>query len=334
MQAIILAGGFGTRMRPLTLATPKPILPIGNIPFLVRQINHLKQHGVDEVIICLQYLPEQIQQVISREIPDITVHYALEDTPLGTAGALKNAEEYFGNQPIVVCNGDILTDLDLSLMLEQHRAKQAEATIATTRVSDPTAFGLVISDSSTTYISQFLEKPATVQEALKWTKIFYINAGTYMIEPEVLKSIPAGRAISIERETFPGLLAEGHNLTAFSSDAYWLDLGTPDKYLRAHQDLLTGQLDLPTRGDELAAGILAGQGCKIGNNFQAQGFVCLGDNVSLGDNCQLEDVVILSDTQLGANCTLRSSVVGSHVTLNTNCQLNAGSVIGDFTKLF
>src|SRR5256885_912616 len=228
MRAIVLAGGEGTRLRPLTWTTPKPLLPIVNRPFLEHQLSWLAGHGVTEVILSLGYRSDAFA---GRSFSALALQVAVEPEPLGTAGAIRFAAEAGRvTGRFLVCNGDVLTDLDVSALVRFHEERAAEATIALTRVEDPSAFGVVPTDEDGR-VQRFVEKPPPGEAPTDW-----INAGTYVLEPSVLDDIPSGRAVSIERETFPGLLARGGKLYALPSPAYWLDIGTPAKYLEANTD--------------------------------------------------------------------------------------------------
>src|SRR5436305_443968 len=230
MKAIVLAGGEGTRLRPLTWTTPKPLLPIVNRPFLEHQLSWLAGHGVTEVVLALGCQPAAFA---GRSVAHLRFQGAAEPEPLGTAGAIRFAAEVGGvTSRFLVCNGDVLTDLDVSALLRFHEEREAEATIALTQVDDPSAFGVVPTDDEGRVL-RFVEKPPPGEAPTNW-----INAGTYVLEPSVLDDIPTGRAVSIERETFPGLLARGGRLFALPSPAYWLDIGTPAKYLEANTDRL------------------------------------------------------------------------------------------------
>jgi len=241
VRAVVLVGGEGTRLRPLTTTVPKPLLSIVGQAFLERQLAWLRSHGVDDVVLSLGYLPDAFQ----AHFPDahfdgVHLQYATEPHPLGTAGAIRFAAASAGiDERFVVCNGDVLTTLDLSAFLAFHVERDAEATIHLTRVDDPSAFGVV-----PTYddgeVKAFVEKPPPGAAPTDW-----INAGTYVLEPSVLNDVPPDLTVSIERETFPRMLEEGRRLFAHGTDDYWLDIGTPDAYLQAHLDVLAGRVGFP-----------------------------------------------------------------------------------------
>ena len=245
MKAVILAGGEGTRLRPLTLQVPKPVVPIANVPFLGYQLNLLHRHGISEAILSLGYRPDKIEAVLGDGSRFRTrLRYVVERSPLGTAGAFKNAEPLLDG-PAVVFNGDILCDFDLTEMLRSHRRRSAVATLALTRVDNPSAYGLVETGEDGR-ITRFLEKPGLDQVTCNT-----INAGLYVLEPEVLKTIPVGVNTSFERAVFPGLLASGQAVYAYISPGYWMDIGTPQKYLQAHRDILQGRFVPPAAGPSI-----------------------------------------------------------------------------------
>ncbi|MDP2289807.1 MAG: NDP-sugar synthase [Actinomycetota bacterium] len=233
MRAVVLVGGFGTRLRPLTSTVPKPMLPVGHVPIIERLVTNLGRSGVTEVTLALGFKPEPFVAAFpDGQCAGIALRYAVEPEPLDTAGAIRFAAEFAGiDDTFVVVNGDILTDLDVSALVEFHRAHGAEATIHLIGVPDPSAFGVVALDDDGK-VDRFVEKPApgTAPSNL-------INAGTYVLEPSVLQRIPAGVKVSIERATFPLVAADG-GLFAMATDDYWIDTGRPELYLQANLDLL------------------------------------------------------------------------------------------------
>jgi mannose-1-phosphate guanylyltransferase len=254
MRAVVLVGGEGTRLRPLTLTTPKQMLPIVEQPMIERVIGHLAGHGIEEAVLSLGYRPDAfINAYPGGSIAGVQLSYAVEPTPLDTAGAIRFAAEHGAvDDTFVVVNGDVLTDADLSALIEFHRQSGAEATIGLTPVDDPSAFGVVPTDPDGR-VEAFIEKPPRDEAPTN-----LINAGSYVFEPSVLGRIPSGRRVSIERETFPALVDAG-TLFAKGSTAYWLDTGTPDAYLRAHRDLLLGlRSGPPSPGAELDAALGTG----------------------------------------------------------------------------
>jgi mannose-1-phosphate guanylyltransferase len=235
MRAVVLVGGFGTRLRPLTLTTPKPMLPVGHVTIIERLVDNLSRGGVTEVTLALGFKPEPFVKAFpSGECNGVTLRYAVEPEPLDTAGAIRFAADFSGiDDTFVVANGDVLTDLDIAALVDFHRRHSAEATIHLTAVDDPSSFGVVATDDDGR-VERFVEKPAPGTAPSN-----QINGGTYVLEPSVLRHIPAGRKVSIERATFPDVVA-GRRLFAMATDDYWIDTGNPDLYLRANLDLLDG----------------------------------------------------------------------------------------------
>ena len=352
MQALILVGGEATRLRPLTCNMPKAMVPVLNTPFLEHVIRYLGKHGIRDIVLAQGYLPDPMDDYFQDGSRfGIKLTYALEIKPLNTAGAVKNAEKHLRGR-FLVLNGDILTDLDLTGMLDFHRRKGAKVTIALTPVEDPTAYGLVETDSAGRII-RFLEKPRRDQITTNM-----INAGTYILEPEVLDDIPFDTNYSFERQLFPGLLERREPVYAYSSSSYWIDIGTPEKYFQLHRDLLNGK----SQGYKSSSGkeIEIGHGCRIDPTCQMQGPVFIGDNCSLnrgvkligpvilGSGCTVfEDVVIqesivwkrvtfgpktvvvnslvANDCYFDADCSAEKAVIGDHIRISSQTKLGPGS---------
>jgi len=323
VKAVVLVGGEGTRLRPLTYKTPKSLLPIANEAFLERQLSWLARHGVDEVVLSLGYLPDAFRQ----HFPDdrfgpIRLGYREEPEPLGTAGGIRFAAEGI-DERIVVCNGDVLTDLDLSALVAFHEERGAEATITLSRVDDPSAFGVVPTRADGEVVA-FVEKPPRGRIPTNW-----INAGTYVLEHSVLERIPPRLRVSIERETFPRMLERHRRLFAYRTDAYWLDIGTPAKYLQAHTDVLAGRLGLPPApgaterapgvwvqgeaevgpGAVLEAPVLLGPGSAIGARARVTR-AALGAGCTVGPGARVADSVLLDGARIVADAEVVDSVVG------------------------
>jgi mannose-1-phosphate guanylyltransferase len=346
MKAVVLVGGEGTRLRPLTFTTPKPLLPIVNQPFLERQLVWLADHGVDDVVLSMGYLPDAFHEHFRDESGHDTfrgmrLRYAVEDEPLGTAGAIRFAaggiEERF-----VVCNGDVLTGLDLSAMVEFHDDRGAEATIALTRVEDPSAFGVVPTALDGGVIA-FVEKPAPGSAPSDW-----INAGTYVLEPSFLSRIPPRLNVSVERETFPRLLQQPGRLFGYRTDAYWLDIGTPEKYLQAHTDVLRGAVGRPptpgarelsegiwTQGDatiEPGATVLApallGPRARVQSGARVRGSV-LGEGAIVEQGAVLESAVLHESARVSHDSTVDHSVVGPRAVVKPDVMLTENTLVGE-----
>ncbi len=301
MKAVVLVGGEGTRLRPLTLSTPKPLLPVGNRPFLEHQLQWLSGAGVDEVVLSLGYLPHAFEaHFADGELAGVKVRYAVEDEPLGTAGAVRFAAEGI-DEPVLVCNGDVLTTLDLPALLAFHAATGAEATIALTRVEDPSAYGVVPTREDGEVVA-FVEKPPRETAPTTW-----INAGTYVLEPGVLDRIPARLAVSIERETFPRMLETPRRLFAMASDAYWLDIGTPQTYLQANRDVVSGRFGAASRnaGDAVVGeGVVVDAAAKVSDSV-------VGDRCVIAAGARVERSVLHDGARVGAGAAVLDSVVGA-----------------------
>lgn len=340
MQALILAGGEGTRLRPLTANTPKPIVPIGNEPFLVRQIQALKNAGVTDIILSTGYQPRAIEKALGDgSIYSVRLRYLVEPAPLGTAGAYKFAEQFLKTTTLVL-NGDILTDINLSAVAEQHKKHRAAATIVLTEVEDPSAYGLVeVGENSE--VLRFLEKPPA--EELTQININTINAGIYILEPKVLDGIPKNENYSFEYGVFPGLLERGENFRAFiARDAYWLDIGTPQRYLQAHRDLMSGKIknfEINRAGkfnrsanSEIDAKSCIADDCVIKPNARIINSV-LGKGVVIAENSIVRNSVIWSGTRVNSDTRVFDSIIGSDCRIGNNVRLNSGVVLGDRTEV-
>jgi mannose-1-phosphate guanylyltransferase len=353
VQAIVLVGGEGTRLRPLTYGTPKPMVPIMNVPFLARTMERLYQAGIRDVILPAGYMPQAIVDYFGDGSRlDMNITYVIEETPLGTAGALKNVEQHITGR-FFVLNGDVLTSLDLRAMLRHHDEKKGLGTLHLIPVEDPSAFGCVVHDAEGR-VSAFVEKPPKGQEPTN-----EINAGTYLLEREVLDFIPAGRNVSIERETFPQLIAAGKQLYAFTTTDYWIDLGRPEHYLAAHRDVLSGAMPLalepgisgrgggalkghpgvapPVHVDEdvvvdasakVGPNVVLGRGCSIGANAVVRESV-LWERVSVGSGAVLEEAIVASGATIGPKAQIgKGSVIGHDVSIDPGQVLEAGSRVG------
>jgi NDP-sugar pyrophosphorylase family protein len=299
VKAVVLVGGEGTRLRPLTYATPKPLLPIANVAFLERQLAWLAGHGVDEVVLSLGYLPDRfLEHFPDDRFGDVKLRYAVEAEPLGTAGGIRYAAEGI-DERFVVCNGDVLTDLDLSAMVRFHEARKAKATIALTRVEDPSAFGVVPTRPDGEVIA-FVEKPPAGTAPTHW-----INAGTYILEASVLDAIPPRLNVSIERETFPRMLETPGRLFALQSDCYWLDIGTPRKYFEAQLDVLEGKVGLPPveGAREVSPSVWVQEGAEIDPAAELVGPVLVGAGATVGAGARIGTSV------LGARCVVEPGAV-------------------------
>jgi NDP-sugar pyrophosphorylase family protein len=346
MKAVVLVGGEGTRLRPLTFTTPKSLLPIANQPFLERQLAWLATHGVDDVVLSLGYLPD----AFTRHFPDgrcgnVRLSYAVEDKPLGTAGAIRYAADGIEGR-FVVCNGDVLTDLDLGAMIRMHEGSGAQATIALTQVEDPSAFGVVPTRANGEVVG-FIEKPPRELAPTNW-----INAGIYVLEPSLLARIPPRVTVSIERETFPRMVETRGSLFAFTGRGYWLDMGTPAQYLQAHADVLAGRLgpvpapgavegpdriwqqgDVDLHPDAvLHAPVLIGSGARIEAGATVRESV-VGPNTVIGAGARVERSVLLAGARVSERGVVTDSVVGPDAVLKPEAALTDLTLVGARTSI-
>ncbi len=340
MQAVILAGGLGTRLRPLTLNTPKPIVPIGNQPFLLRQINALKEAGIRDIILSVSYQPTVIKEVLGDGSDfGVSLKYVVEPAPMGTAGAYKFAGTHL-NATAIVLNGDILTDIDFRTVIEKHKKNAAAASIVLTRVDNPAAYGLVETDENNKVL-RFLEKPKP--DEIEKLNIDTINAGIYVLEPEVLKLIPENENYSFENQLFPSLLKRKEKFYSYiAEDQYWIDIGTHQRYLQAHYDLMSDKIkifqlernknyeaaDSAEIDDRsyLAEGCIIGSGVKIINSV-------LDKNVIIEDGAVIQNSVIWKGTKIGSQANISASVIGLECSIGKSVVIASSSVLGDKTIL-
>lgn len=314
MKAVVLVGGEGTRLRPLTETIPKPLLPLLNRAFLHRVLDHLALHGVHEVILSSPYLEEAFLPFIEERHGDPSVTWITEATPLGTGGAIVNALPNV-DDTFLVLNGDILTDLDLGALLAFHRDRGAAATIALTPVEDARPFGLVATEPDGRVI-EFREKPTELVPG-------NVNAGTYVLEPDPLTGWARGETISVERDIFPALIQRGDLVYAFVSDAYWVDLGIPEKYLSAHFDLLEGRM----REVHVEAPLVA-EGADVDIRAHLGRWVVLAEGVVVGADAELDDTVVLAGTRIGSGARVVGSILGPRVEVGDGALVD-GCVLGE-----
>ena len=325
MQALILAGGEGTRLRPLTYTTPKPVMPLAGRPFLSFMLDWAHGHGVDEVILSCGFLSDGVKRVLGDIYDGMRLRYVVEEEPLGTAGPVRLAlDEDVLEERLIVLNGDVLTDIDLTAELDQHARTGARVTLALYPVDDTASYGVVPTDADGR-VEAFLEK------AEGETPTNRINAGAYVVEREVIESIPAGRPVSFEREVFPGLVGEG--LYGYLAEGYWIDIGTPQRYLESTWDLLAGRVQskLPPRDE---TGSLVDESCLVSGAHVGPQSV-LGRHCSVGSDSRIERSVLHDRVIVGADATVRESVlgegvrVGQRAAIGPSVMAGAGAVIGD-----
>ena len=331
--AVILVGGEGTRLRPLTYGMPKPMVPVVNRPFLEHTLAYLNNYGVKNVILTLSYLPEVIQDYFGDgSNSGVRLNYAIEDTPLGTAGAVKNVERYLDGT-FIVLNGDVFTALDIADMVAYHRSKGAKATIALTWVDDPSAFGVVETDSGGR-VERFIEKPSPDCVTTHW-----INAGVYLLEPEVLQHVPTDTPYMFEKGLFPLLLQLGEPVYGYPFSGYWLDMGTSGKYLCLNCDLLLSKaksaLIQGLGRDEvycdenvdihplasMVGPVVIGSNCRIDQQACVKGPVVIGPDCHIGERASIEGAVLWKGVNIGAGASVKQCILGTNAMVKASKQV-------------
>jgi NDP-sugar pyrophosphorylase family protein len=347
MKAILLAGGKGTRLRPLTIHTPKPIVPIFDRPFLHYQLDLLKRvPEIDEVILSLNYQPRRIEEIFGDGADTgLGIRYVVEPAPLGTAGAVRYAGESL-RESVVVFNGDVLTEVDLAAVIALHRERKARATIVLTPVENPTAYGLVETDASGN-IQRFLEKPNPDEITCDT-----INAGIYILEPDTFDRIPKDTPWSIERSFFPSLIERRETFLAYVYRGYWIDIGTPDKYMQVHRDIMDARY-VGHRGEgippfaatphahwvspdaRIEDGALIEGPCFIDEGVVVKAGARIGAYAVIGRHCHIEEHAVIersivwANTRVSQDAIVRDSILGRHAHIGRNAIVEAGVVLGD-----
>ncbi len=345
MKAVIMAGGEGTRLRPLTTSQPKPMLPMANQPMVAHIISLLRQHGFDEIIITVAFLANTIRTYFGDGSEfGVRIDYATEEIPLGTAGSVLNAREHLDERFLVI-SGDVLTDIDLGELVRFHDRAGAAVTLALKPMENPLDFGIVITDDESR-IERFLEKPT-------WGQVFSdrINTGIYVLDPVVLDHIAPDHPVDFSSELFPGLLEMGHPLYGFTTERYWEDVGTLEAYLQAHKDILDGTVAVGIDAFPLRDGVWVGEGaeidpsatleapaligdnCRIGPSASIGAYTVLGANVRVGEGAVIERSVVHDNCYIGAGVAARSSVVGRSCELRQGVNLGEGAVLGDHCRV-
>lgn len=341
MKAVIMAGGEGTRLRPLTANWPKPMLPIANKPMMEHVLSLLKKHGFTEVIVTVAYMANAIRTYFGDGADfGVQITYATEQVPLGTAGSVLNAKGAL-DEPFLVISGDVLTDVDLTKMIDFHKEKNAVVTIGLSRMENPVEFGIVICDQNCK-VEKFLEKPS-------WGQVFSdtVNTGIYILEPEIFGYIEPDKAVDFSANVFPKILEDGGAIYGCVLDGYWEDVGTLAAYLSAHSDVLASKVKIELSGFELRSGVRVGQACEIDPSAQIYGNVIIGDNCKIGpgvrigpdtvlgsnvrvsEGAVLERSVIHDNCYIGPQAALRSAIVGRSCDIRNNAYLDEGVVVGE-----
>ena len=346
MKAVVMAGGEGSRLRPLTIGRPKPMVPIVNVPVMEHILSLLRRHGVTEVVVTLQYLANVIQEYFGDGSDfGMRIHYTVEETPLGTAGSVKNAEELL-DEPFLVISGDALTDFDLMQVVDYHRQKSSMATLTLYRVPNPLEYGVVIIDKEGKVL-RFLEKPS-------WGEVFSdtVNTGIYVLNPEIFKYVPAGRMVDWSSDVFPKLLQNGDPMFGFIAEGYWCDVGNLQEYVRANADMLHGLVKLDMPGQEmpgriwvcgatkegdvdidssarLYGPILLGKGVEIRPNAVVHGPAVIGDYTIVEERATIDRSILWPNCYVGENTDLHGALIGRQCSLKTGTVVFEGAVAGD-----
>ncbi|MDQ0952034.1 mannose-1-phosphate guanylyltransferase [Streptomyces phaeochromogenes] len=338
-EAILLVGGKGTRLRPLTVHTPKPMVPAAGVPFLTHQLARARAAGVEHIVLATSYLAEVFEPHFGDGSSlGLHIEYVTEEEPLGTGGAIRNVASRLRSgpdDPVLIFNGDILTGLDIPALISTHRSSGADVSLHLTRVTDPRAYGLVPTDSSGR-VQAFLEKPQTPEEIVT----DQINAGAYVFRRSVIDAIPVGRPVSVERETFPELLSSGAHLQGMVDSTYWLDLGTPGAFVRGSADLVLGRAPSPAVpgrcGDrlvlpsatvasdaKLTGGTVVGHGATVGEGARISGSTIL-DGAVIAPGAVITDSLIGARAHVGARSILTGAVVGDGASVGPDNELREG----------
>ncbi|MFF4408239.1 sugar phosphate nucleotidyltransferase [Streptomyces sp. NPDC001262] len=341
-EAILLVGGKGTRLRPLTVHTPKPMVPAAGVPFLTHQLARARAAGIEHIVMATSYLAEVFEPYFGDgSALGLHLEYVTEEEPLGTGGAIRNVASRLHSgpdDPVLIFNGDILTGLDIKALLKTHRTAKADVSLHLTRVADPRAFGLVPTDE-TGRVTAFLEKPQTPEEIVT----DQINAGAYVFNRSVIDTIPENRPVSVERETFPNLLSAGAHLHGMVDSTYWLDLGTPQAFVRGSADLVLGRAPSPAvpgrcgehlvLGDaqvaqdaKLMGGTVIGKGARVESGARIEGSTVM-DGAVVEAGAQVTDSLIGAGARVGARCVLDGAVVGDNANIGADNELRAGARI-------
>jgi mannose-1-phosphate guanylyltransferase / phosphomannomutase len=342
VKALVMAGGEGTRLRPMTANQPKPLLPVANKPIMEHVLRLLKRHGFAETVVTVQFFAPLVRNYFGDgEDVGMSLQYATEEIPLGTAGSVKNAEDALRSGPFLVISGDALTDIDLSALVAYHKKQGALVTVALARVPNPLEFGIIIAGDDGR-IQRFLEKPS-------WGQVFSdtVNTGIYVMEPEVLAEVPAGEPVDWSSDVFPRLVKAGAALHGWVADGYWQDVGTHESYLKAQADVLSGQVEAEIDGFEISPGIWVAEGAEVDPEAVLTGPLCVGDyakieagaelreftvvgsNVVVKEGAFLHRAVVHNNVYIGQGATLRGCVICKKTDIMASARIEEGAIVGD-----
>ena len=342
MKAVVMAGGEGTRLRPMTASMPKPLLPIVNKPIMEHVLRLLKRHGITETVVTVQFLASLVRNYFGDgEDLGMVLHYATEDTPLGTAGSVKNAEDLLNDGTFLVISGDALTDFDLTDLVKFHHDKGALVTVCLTRVPDPLDFGITIVDDDGK-VQRFLEKPT-------WGQVFSdtVNTGIYVMEPEVFEHVAGGESVDWSGHVFPRLLELGLPIFGYIAEGYWEDVGTHESYFRAQADVLSGRVEVDLDAFEVSPGVWIAEGAdvhpeallrgplyvgdyaKVEAGAELREFCVLGSNVVVKNGAFLHRAIVHDNVFIGPQTNLRACVIGKNTDIMRAARIEEGAIIGD-----
>lgn len=342
MKAVVMAGGKGTRLRPLTVNLPKPMVPVVGKPVMEHIVELLKKHGIVDIVVTLQFMPEVIRGYFGDGTSmEMNISYAVEDSPLGTAGSVRNVQSFLGKETFLVISGDALTDINLTDLIDFHKRKGALATVCLKSVENPLDFGLVITNAEGR-IERFLEKP-------DWSQVFSdtINTGIYVLEPEIFDYIEPQREVDFARNVFPKLLKQGQNLYGYTADGYWCDIGNLEQYRQAHRDVLDSKVDVCIPGVKMRRDIWVGENIEIARNVDIFGpvfignhsklkrgarlgeYTVIGDNVVVGNSSVIDRTIIWDNTFIGDMANIRGAIIGKNCDIRNMVIIEEGVAIGD-----
>ncbi|MDD3754110.1 MAG: NDP-sugar synthase [Methanobacterium sp.] len=350
IKAVLMAGGKGSRIRPLTLSRPKPLIPVANRPMIEYIVGKVKKSGYDELVVTLSYLKSQIKKLLKKKYPYLNIKYSVEKKPLGTAGGVKKASKHI-NDTFFVLSGDVLVDVDLNEILDFHKKNNALATMVLTQVEDPSQYGIAVLDDEN-QIVKFLEKPSPHEV---FSKI--ANTGIYVLEPEILDYITNKGEIDFSKDVFPQLLEEKAGMYGFVHDGYWNDLGRPKTYLQANYDVLNRKIKPEPYGKKLVEGVgrlgdmwvgdgvdiknkirligpvVIGSGCVIEKNCVIGQNTIIGDNVHLEKNITVKGSVVFPDSKVKEGSYLKDCIVDSSCTIEKGSFIESGAILGSNVRL-
>ena len=330
LEAILLVGGQGTRLRPLTISTPKPMLPVAGHPCTEHQIVRAKEAGVGRIVLGTSYKSEIFENYFGHgENVGVDLIYAVEEKPLGTGGAIRNAAKYLESSPddpVIIFNGDVLTGLDITSLVENWRKSNADVALYLTKVEDPRAYGLVPTDENG-IVTAFLEKPTKPEEIVT----DQINAGCYVFKRSIIDQIPEGKVVSVERETFPTLLNQGAKVIGVVDSGYWLDLGTPLAFAKGSADLVSGLAPSPLIGMR-AGSCIVDKAAFVSDSAKLQGGTYIGENAQVGANCKIYGSVIFPDVRISDGAFIENSIISRGCVIGSNTTIR-DSVIAENAEI-